>query len=140
MGVKESLIGLILKKTLVYAQKDPERNLDKILNFLKALAPIKKYKEQIESTKQNVHKEPYWSLITRVLKSVDTKLLTTLGYNFFVNTLIIGQAKNIEMEKKYGFMGPFTILISPTMRCNLRCVGCYAGEYTRKDDLSLIHI
>lgn len=23
------------------------------------------------------------------------------------------------------------------MRCNLKCVGCYAGEYTRKDDLPL---
>ncbi|MFH1031524.1 MAG: radical SAM protein, partial [Chloroflexota bacterium] len=24
----------------------------------------------------------------------------------------------------------------PSMRCNLRCVGCYAGEYSQKDDLS----
>ncbi len=137
MGVKESLIGLILKRTLIYAKKDPERNLDKVLNLFKALTPIKKYKEQIESARQNIHKEPYWGLITRVLRDIDTKVLTTLGYNFFVNTMLVGQAKNMEMEKKYGFMGPFTILISPTMRCNLRCVGCYAGEYTKKDDLPL---
>lgn len=31
---------------------------------------------------------------------------------------------------------PATIVISPSMRCNLRCVGCYAGSYTKKDDLS----
>ncbi len=31
---------------------------------------------------------------------------------------------------------PATIVISPTMRCNLHCVGCYAGNYTKKDDLT----
>ena len=28
------------------------------------------------------------------------------------------------------------MVISPTMRCNLACVGCYAGSYTKKDDLT----
>ena len=27
------------------------------------------------------------------------------------------------------------IVISPCMRCNLRCYGCYAGQYSRADDL-----
>ncbi|MCL4371666.1 MAG: radical SAM protein [Chloroflexi bacterium] len=31
---------------------------------------------------------------------------------------------------------PATVIISPTMRCNLRCVGCYAGNYTKQDDLT----
>ncbi|MBI2303435.1 MAG: radical SAM protein [Chloroflexi bacterium] len=31
---------------------------------------------------------------------------------------------------------PAAMVISPTMRCNLRCVGCYAGNYTQRDDLS----
>jgi MoaA/NifB/PqqE/SkfB family radical SAM enzyme len=30
---------------------------------------------------------------------------------------------------------PFFLLMCPTMRCNLRCIGCSAGEYTQKDDL-----
>ncbi len=28
------------------------------------------------------------------------------------------------------------LVISPTMRCNLKCIGCYAGSYTKKDDLT----
>ncbi|TAK36032.1 MAG: radical SAM protein [Chloroflexota bacterium] len=32
---------------------------------------------------------------------------------------------------------PACMLISPTMRCNLKCVGCYAGNYTKKEDLPL---
>jgi len=31
---------------------------------------------------------------------------------------------------------PATIVISPTMRCNLNCVGCYAGSYGNQDELS----
>lgn len=35
-----------------------------------------------------------------------------------------------------GFPPPTTLAISPSMRCNLRCAGCYAGMYQRSDDLS----
>lgn len=30
---------------------------------------------------------------------------------------------------------PATILLTPSQRCPLRCRGCYAGNYSRKDDL-----
>ena len=30
---------------------------------------------------------------------------------------------------------PAVMLISPSMRCNYRCQGCYAGSYERKDDM-----
>ncbi|MBM3299589.1 MAG: radical SAM protein [Deltaproteobacteria bacterium] len=42
----------------------------------------------------------------------------------------------MQFTKKYGFSPPFTILISPTMQCNLKCVGCYSGRYTREKGLS----
>jgi len=31
---------------------------------------------------------------------------------------------------------PALVVISPTMRCNLKCIGCYAGNYEKKDDLT----
>lgn len=137
MGVKEGVVGFLVKKTITYAHKNPEENVDKILNFLKVLAPIKQHKEQIEAIKKNIHKDSYWKLITKILKDSDLNMLNRLGYNFVVNTLLIGVKKSLDTEKKYGVPGLFTILISPTMRCNLRCVGCYAGEYTKKDDLPI---
>ncbi len=60
---------------------------------MKAITPIKAYREQIEAAKKNIHKENYWKLITGVIKRVDEKMLTKLGYNFFVNTLLIGVQK-----------------------------------------------
>jgi MoaA/NifB/PqqE/SkfB family radical SAM enzyme len=38
--------------------------------------------------------------------------------------------------RERGISSPTTILISPSMRCNLRCVGCYAAKYDTEDDLS----
>ena len=35
-----------------------------------------------------------------------------------------------------GISSPTAILISPSMRCNLQCVGCYAAEYDFEDDLT----
>lgn len=38
--------------------------------------------------------------------------------------------------RERGISSPTTILISPSMRCNLKCVGCYAAEYDFEDDLT----
>lgn len=55
--------------------------------------------------------------------------------SFFLNAVTLGMMKREEFEKEHGFSPPFVILISPTMRCNLRCEGCYAAHYSVKDDL-----
>ena len=38
--------------------------------------------------------------------------------------------------KEHDVTSPTTILISPSMRCNLKCVGCYAAEYGQEEELS----
>lgn len=52
-----------------------------------------------------------------------------------VNTLLRGLAKRKELTQRTGTVAPTTILMSPTMRCNLACAGCYAGEYSPDQDL-----
>ena len=41
-----------------------------------------------------------------------------------------------SLKKERGIWSPACILISPSMRCNLRCVGCYAAEYDDEDELT----
>jgi len=52
-----------------------------------------------------------------------------------VNTLLRGVAKRKELTETTGMLAPTTLLMSPTMRCNLTCAGCYAGEYSPDQDL-----
>ncbi len=55
--------------------------------------------------------------------------------NFIVQSVFFDAHTRGRYEKKHGVTPPFTILISPTMRCNLKCDGCFAGEYSERDDL-----
>jgi len=55
--------------------------------------------------------------------------------NLINNAMVQGQSKRVEFAKKYGFNPPNLLVISPTMRCNLKCFGCYAWQYSKKKDL-----
>ena len=57
--------------------------------------------------------------------------------NFVARLLLSGEPKRRRYKKETGFDPPVLIVISPTMRCNLNCYGCYAGKYSNKDDLGL---
>ena len=46
-----------------------------------------------------------------------------------------GQSASSKIERQEGVHIPYLFVISPTMRCNLRCYGCYAGAYRQEDDL-----
>lgn len=60
---------------------------------------------------------------------------------FFVEYLLKGSLLHNDGYWRYiatyNSEPPYTILISPTMRCNLNCTGCYAKDYTKKDDMEL---
>lgn len=52
--------------------------------------------------------------------------------NLMINDLLVGNSmRENEIYEREGFIPPGLIVISPTMRCNLNCYGCYAGEYAQ---------
>jgi len=75
-------------------------------------------------------------MFRRVMTELSPHCLKKVGRVLFINGLLRSSALRMQFTKKYGFSPPFTILISPTMQCNLKCVGCYSGRYTREKGLS----
>ena len=61
--------------------------------------------------------------------------------NFLVNQFLEGTNRRRAFESRTGYYPPRAMLISPTMRCNLNCYGCYAGDYSHEKELEpeLIH-
>ncbi len=59
--------------------------------------------------------------------------------NYIARTIVDIFFRNPESFAQYkaehGFRPPPIMLISPTMRCNYRCAGCYAGNYGSEDDM-----
>jgi len=55
--------------------------------------------------------------------------------NFIINNYFRGLPKRRALLQETGAEAPYLIVISPTMRCNLRCFGCYAASYSKRQDL-----
>ena len=71
------------------------------------------------------------SQVSRVSPKVREKVVM----NLINNAMVQGQPRRLAFTKKYGFNPPNLLVISPTMKCNLKCYGCYAWQYSKKDDL-----
>lgn len=69
--------------------------------------------------------------VTRMSPSVREKVVM----NLINNAMIQGQPRRLAFAQKYGIKIPNLLVISPTMRCHLKCYGCYAWQYSKKDDL-----
>ncbi len=131
--IKRFLQKLFIKKVILLLASASNKNLVAVANVLKKIAPGES--KAIESVKQMVIEDhPAIGLIRKILncnKNCRDKLVVNLVIN---GLLLNGKKRDIAIAK--GEAVPFTVLISPTMRCNLDCVGCYAGNYSKKDDMS----
>jgi len=50
---------------------------------------------------------------------------------------IAGKRRRTATMRQTGFQPPYFLVISPTMRCNLRCTGCCAGRYAKGDEMPI---
>ena len=71
-----------------------------------------------------------------ILRRLSHNCRKKVAVNLFINALLLGLSRRKAFEKKHGFIPPFHFVMSPTMKCNLKCVGCYAGEYSKREELS----
>jgi MoaA/NifB/PqqE/SkfB family radical SAM enzyme len=71
----------------------------------------------------------------RAITAQKTRKAATKMLNLIIRLLFEAEEKRKEFLSQHGFEPPILMVLSPTMRCNLRCYGCYAGEYNQADDL-----
>lgn len=58
-----------------------------------------------------------------------------LVFNLLYHQLASGEVIREAYKKKHGEWPPTFFAISPSMRCNLTCEGCYAAEYKKYGEL-----
>lgn len=73
------------------------------------------------------------------LKKASTKMSPNVRkkvlMNLINNAMIQGQPKRKAFADKHSITPPNHLVLSPTMKCNLKCYGCYAWQYSKADDL-----
>ncbi|RJP69518.1 MAG: radical SAM protein [Candidatus Abyssobacteria bacterium SURF_17] len=78
----------------------------------------------------------FFEMVKRNLPRLSTNTQRKLAFNMFFNHLTLGQEARDRYRGKYGEPPPFLLVISPSMRCNLNCFGCYAWEYNKSKELT----
>lgn len=125
--------------TLKWLDHQPDYAVLRLLQLLGHLAPTPSDKQFIQNIRQSwLTNDSYGQLWRRLLHEVSQQNRKNLIYNLLVNNAWgPPRAKRQAFKARTSFEPPFAYLISPSMRCNLHCVGCYAGEYSIKDDLPI---
>lgn len=74
--------------------------------------------------------------LSRLLKGIHPNVRKNFVAKMLVNAFFRDVSLLDAFQREHGFAPPAVMLISPTMRCNYKCTGCYAANYTRNDDMS----
>jgi MoaA/NifB/PqqE/SkfB family radical SAM enzyme len=110
--------------------------LKKILRIAEVLDTDRQYSREIDGLRKAVEGDhPYLRLFDLIGKK-SPSCREKLFRNFFINAVFNGNRLREAFYRRYRICKPFFFVISPTMQCNLRCLGCYAGSYPRGGSLS----
>jgi MoaA/NifB/PqqE/SkfB family radical SAM enzyme len=80
---------------------------------------------------------PTKALFRRVIKYLPAHRRIRLFETLFNGAWFEGGKLRYSWEARKGFRPPFMMILSPTLRCNLRCKGCYTLGYGMKPELPL---
>ena len=84
---------------------------------------------------KNLHENPaFVAWLRRLVTELGDRSVEAFFHNLVVKHAIEGHRTRLACKERHGFFGPHTVVINPTMRCNLRCVGCYA-DFARAADM-----
>jgi MoaA/NifB/PqqE/SkfB family radical SAM enzyme len=75
-------------------------------------------------------------VVSRRWKSLHPNARRRFVQNAFGYYLIHGPEKNRVADALFDGEYPQVMVVSPTMRCNLTCEGCYSAHYDRRDAIS----
>lgn len=142
MGLTDTAKRYGLTKVYKYLEKNPRENLPKIMDFVDKVTPGDLMKSQRDTFRRVVNDpDNNWNqMLCNLWDTVDGHIIQQAFNNFILNGSLTGWARQEEMRKKYQCNIPWTILLDPTSACNKHCIGCWAGEYGNRLNLSFDEI
>jgi len=113
-----------------------KENFIRLTHLAERIPQKESYREKIRWIRHLFQTDhPSLTIARRVLEETNPHHRKTILSNFIVNQLLMGTNQRKAFEREKGFYPPDAMLLSPTMRCNLHCYGCYASNYSTQEDL-----
>jgi MoaA/NifB/PqqE/SkfB family radical SAM enzyme len=128
----------VLTYLLSMATSSSDETLIKMTHLMEMIPKKDYYKQRIRWIRGLVRdKHPSIEFPRRILRDLHPNQRDKWISNLAINHLLNGTNKRKEWADVNGFYPPSTVVISPTMKCDLKCYGCYAGDYGKSLELSL---
>ena len=133
---KRELAERALGRALGLLGNNPDRNAKYLVKAIDRIASDEK-QSIIRDWVHDwlVEGKPGREFLGRILKNTHPNVRRRYIARMVVSMFFRDPELHERCMQKYGISPPATMLISPTMRCNFRCEGCYAASYERKDDM-----
>jgi len=132
--VKDAAIRQAIRLILRRLSRASVRDTLRLANLFEKISSPKHKYVFYRIKKALGERDPQALTILRLLNNCHKNYIDKMAMSLLANGFLIGKRKRDAFAKK-GIKSPTTVLISPTMRCNLRCKGCYAANYKKQDDL-----
>lgn len=136
-NITRGINATALRLALHYMENNPEENVPKVVDALLVFIRDKGSRSKLLAAKEvmNDKNNPYRNLIIRGFEELHPKVRKQFVSNFVVNASMVGPERTEALRKQYDCNIPWAILMDPTSACNLKCTGCWAGEYEKTDSL-----
>jgi MoaA/NifB/PqqE/SkfB family radical SAM enzyme len=135
MATKEFIVKQTAKQLLPMVGSMSDKNFGRFLSLAKRVAPNEFTKSFVDALiKLREEQHPVVELLRRTFNRPNPHVRERLINSLLIKHHWYGSVRRNEVRSQ-GLHVPGVILISPTMRCNLRCTGCYAANYSTRDDL-----
>jgi len=134
--IEEKTIQMAVEKMVAIAARGSDDALMKVISVVEKITTNEYWSGVIRSAREKFEAgHPGAKLAMRFLRDINPNVRNKVLRNLIVKEGLIAPNKRHRILKKEGFYPPSLVVISPTMRCNLKCYGCYAGNYTKDQDL-----
>ena len=125
----------LIKEMFRLAASDNKKNILRAFAVAEKIAPDN-HKYEVRFVKEKVEQDhPALKISRHVLRDLSPTCRDGFINGFVVNALLRGSQKRQDFARRTGHVTPFTVIVSPTMRCNLSCEGCYASKYSTQSDM-----
>jgi MoaA/NifB/PqqE/SkfB family radical SAM enzyme len=134
-GLYNGVQRVAVKKMLALVVDGDKSKILRAFKFAEMLTPSDD-KRTVRILRDKIQSDhPALLLMRRAVGRLNPVCRERFIENVIVNDLLRGQARRNKLVAKTGMLAPITVLVSPSMRCNLACEGCYASEYSPDQDL-----
>ena len=124
----------LVERMLLRSMTGRTDDLEKLLGLAKRIGDVGVRNFLNAFAQDSLQKAGLFQLFLRLGREASPRSKQRLLRNLVCNWGLEGSRIRNSLEEK-SVHAPSHIVISPTMRCNLRCKGCYSGLYSKDGEL-----